>query len=145
MAIITGTLVDVGLDPVTARYPELVWVPSAPTTTLNGQLVTAVPVETIPSSNGTWTAELISTNETSPPITYSLRIRLLDPASGYVWMDFPDWKISVPWEGGNLSDLIGAPLATGVVWEVEGDTVPESARAGDLLLNTLTSDLYRIG
>ena len=144
MATVTGTLLDVGLESVQDRSPELVWTPSSATTTIDGNLITAVPITTIPAADGAWLVELVSTEITTPPITYSLRIRLLDPASGFTWVDFPDWVITVPVEGGALPDFTNVPMGGGIVWEVAGGTIPALARPGDLMLNTLTSDLYRL-
>jgi hypothetical protein len=144
MATVTGTLLDVGLESVQDRSPELVWTPSSTTTTIDGNLITALPITTIPAADGSWSVELVSTEVTAPPITYRLRINLRDPASGFTWVDFPDWAINVPVEGGALPDFTDVPVGGGIVWEVAGATIPALARPGDLMLNTLTSDLYRL-
>jgi hypothetical protein len=145
MAIVTGTLLDVGLKNIYSRTPELVWTPSSATTTTAGELLTALPIITTVGADGSWSVNLTASELCIPQITYSLKIRLLDPAAGYVWVDFPDWIFNIPFEGGPITTLVNARASAGMVWEVAGDTIPSLANPGDLMLNTLTSDLYRIG
>lgn len=147
MAIVSGTLTDVRLEGLADRSAEILWTPSSAATTLDGKLVSALPVVTVVSGDSSWSEDLVSSEVSSPPITYSLRVRLLSlsPDLPPVWLDFPGVDLFVPNEGGSISDLWDMATTGGVVWEVAGSTIPALARPGDLMLNTLASDLYRIG
>ena len=147
MAIVTGTLKDVGLESLYGHAAELHWIPSAATTMLDGTLISGMPKITPIAADDSWYQELVSSELCSPTIRYGLRVKILSliPDLPPVWVDFPDWALWVPVEGGTLSSIADTPTAGTVVWEVAGDTIPALARPGDIMLDTTTSDLYRIG
>lgn len=145
LATITGTLADFGRVSLSSRSAELIFTPSAPTTTIaGGFLLSAAPIVVKPASNGSWSVALEEFENMHFPCFYTLKIRLLDPAAGYIWVDFPEWKIYVPFGGGTLAEVVAAPVGGGLIWTVPDDEIPDGAAAGDLMLNTTTSDLFRI-
>lgn len=145
LATITGTLADFKRGNLAERNPELVFTPSAPTTTIaGGFLLSAVPVTVIPNSSGVWSVRLEEFENMNFPVHYTLQIRLLDPVAGYIFIDFPDWKIFAPIGGGPLTSIITGPVGGGLIWTVPDDEIPEGAQPGDLMLNTTTDDLFRI-
>lgn len=146
LATITGKLGDFGRASLSARSAELVFIPGGPTTTIDGgYLLSGIPIIVKPSSNGSWSVALEEYENMHFPAPVTLRIRTLDPDIGYIWGDFPDWKIYVPIGGGALTDIVQGPIGGGLTWDVPDDEIPEAAKAGDLMFNSTTSKLYRIG
>lgn len=143
---VTGTLADFGRGSLAARSPELIFTPSAATTTISdGYLLAAVPITATLFPGGFFTVGLEESENTTDGIHYTAQIRLLDPDAGYIYVDFIDWKIVVPNGGGQLRDM-GDSRATGaVVWTVPDGEIPAEARPNDLLLDTTTYDLFRLG
>lgn len=141
---VTGTLADFGRGNLAARSPELVFTLSGPTVTPDRFVLSAVPVTVTPAADGSFTAALEATDEMNPRQHYTVQIRLLDPAAGYVHIDFPDWTITVPAGGGAFPDLINGPLNIGWVWIVPGGAIPAEARSRDLLWDPSTDDVFTI-
>ena len=77
-------------------------------------------------------------------MTYRVVIRCLDEFAGFARVSNPNWVITVPFEGGRIGDLLNIPLDAGWVWETPDGSIPGLAKVGDLLLDTSTSDLFRI-
>lgn len=145
MALVTGTLADFGRGNLAARNPELVFTPSAATTTIDDSyLLTAVPIVVTPSADGSFTVDLEPVDNMTTPVFYRIQVRLLDSVAGYVFIDFPDWRLAVPFEGGALHDLVPFPVAGGAVWTTATGDIPDEAVEGDLLFDTSTSDLFRL-
>jgi hypothetical protein len=145
LATITGTLADFGRGNLAARQPEIIFNPSGPTTVISdGSTLAGVPIVVTPDSAGAWSQSFVPYDDQSPRRYLTMQIRMLDPGAEYIYIDFPDWQILVPTTGGRLTDILDLPLDAGFVWSVAGETIPAEARPGDWLLNTLTSDVFKL-
>jgi hypothetical protein len=115
MSLVTGTLTDFGLQPLAGLQPQIVFKASAPATK-NGRLLATRPTVVVPQSSGYFTVDLISTDGTTPQIWYEVSIRWLDLNGGYISVDFLQWKLNVPIDGGTIGELLDAPANSGQVW-----------------------------
>lgn len=106
MAVVTGTLYDIGGGHLAGKSPELVFTLNSTAATAGGVYVTEPSIIT-PAGDGSFTANLPSTDLMRDDNFYSLSIRWLGPAGDSSRIDFPDWKIRVPTGGGTLGDLRG--------------------------------------
>lgn len=106
MAVVTGTLYDIGGGHLAGKYPELVFTLNDPAATAGGVYVTE-PSVVVPGGDGSFTTNLPATELMRDDNYYELQIRWLDTAGNMTRIDFPDWKIRVPTAGGNVADLRG--------------------------------------
>lgn len=118
MALVTGKLTDFGLAALAPFKPEIVFTPNgnaiSPTS-----LLSTKPVVAVPAANGTFSVQLAPTVDVHPATWYRVSVRWLEPdsfGSGYAGMDFPDWKLFVPLEGGTLTRLLELPANPAQVW-----------------------------
>lgn len=116
LAPVTGSLKDIGLEPLAGFMPVLEFTPSTNAVSPGGTIVTTTPVRVVPSPSGAFTAQLVETAEFRPEMWFTLRIKLLDPDGGYIHADFPEWKIRVPLGGGPISSMIDQPPHTDDWW-----------------------------
>jgi hypothetical protein len=144
MATVTGTLADFGRANLIDLSPELLFYPEDTTTSGSYLLMANKPVSAVIDIWGNWTVSLEPTESMSPRRYYKLRIRCRDVSGGFVYADFPDWKLYVPPAGGNIAALLDTPLDTGWVWVIDGGSDPAAARSGDLLFDSSTDNLYRL-
>lgn len=127
------------------RMPELIFTPSGATTAISdGGTISAVPIVVTPNSDGFWSQTFTPYFDNSPRRYLSLQIRMLNPGADYTYIDFPDWKIMVPSGVSRLVDILDLPMDAGFAWSTAGGSIPNEARAGDWILDTLTSDLYKL-
>lgn len=73
MPSLSFTLSDVGLVPLDGRYPRVHFIPDRPSTTPVHLLATA-PVEAEHLGDGEYTVTVIGSDETIPPILYTVRV-----------------------------------------------------------------------
>jgi hypothetical protein len=109
MATVTGTLTDVGGGHLAGKYPELVFELNAPNLKGSAGIHPTEPFRVSPASDGTWSADLVSTTDMNYAAWYTLSIRWMDPAGNFVRVDYPDWKFEVPTTGGPLATFAGKP------------------------------------
>ena len=138
MPIIAGTLTDFGAVPLAAAQAEITFSPSGVAASNSGIFATR-PVKVSPNNAGSFTVNLLATTLLRPDVWYTVRISWLDSDGGYVAIDFADWKVRVPPEGGNLQDLIDAPVRGGLVWI--GPSAPDPT-VFDTWVHSITADLY---
>lgn len=105
MPTVTGTLQDFGLASLSAYKPQIIFTPSQAASTRNS-IFASRPIVVEPSTSGTFTVTLANTTILRPEVWYQITIRWLDPLAGYQSADFPQWKVRVPGDGGNLGELI---------------------------------------
>lgn len=106
MAVVTGTLYDIGGGHLAGKFPELVFTLNDTAATAGGVYVTE-PSVIAPAGSGAFTADLPTTDLMRDDNYYTLQIRWQDAAGNRARVDFPDWQIRVPTGGGNLGDLRG--------------------------------------
>jgi hypothetical protein len=106
MAVVTGTLYDIGGGHLAGKFPELVFTLNDTAVTAGGVYVTEPSVIT-PGGDGSFTANLPATELMRDDNYYKLHIQWLDTAGNSNRIDFPDWKIRVPTGGGTIGDLRG--------------------------------------
>lgn len=112
MPLVTGTLTDFNLNPLTALQPELTFVPSG-AATKNGRLFSARPISIRPEPSGYFSIDLASTDGTTPETWYVVIVRFLDGSGN---ADYLRWKLRVPNAGGQIGQLLEAPTNPGLVW-----------------------------
>jgi hypothetical protein len=115
MALVTGSLKDFSLAPMSDRTPQITFSPSAPAAK-DGLLLATPPVSVYPTGSGSFSVDLQPTDELMAVTWYTVRISWLESGGGYVAFDFPDWKLFVPQEGGAIGDLIDAPINPALVY-----------------------------
>lgn len=106
---ITGTLSDFGLDSLDAYNPSLVFTPSSPATTPDGQLLATRPITVTPDAAGAFTVDLVASSTTFPETYYLITVEWLDSPSGFTAKDFPGWRFYAPAGGGEIGDVGWAP------------------------------------
>lgn len=105
MAVVTGTLWDIGTGHLGGRQPQLVFEIDRPGTK-GGYVYATEPEIVTPAADGSWSANLTPTVDMLDQCHYKLSMRWLDPAGNFVRVDFPDWEIHVSSAGGKFTDLI---------------------------------------
>lgn len=143
MPTITGTLVDARLGSLSVDNPQIIFTISGPATS-SPYLITTKRIVVIPAPSGEFTVELTATADMSPDRWYNVRIVSLNPANGYVDVDFLEWELRVPVEGGDFADLVTRPLGPGEIW-VSSDTAdPPGSQRGDFIFDPTTNDIDQI-
>lgn len=143
MALVTGTLNTFAFATFINKAPRVVFTPSGPGVSTKYVLATE-PVEATFLNAQDFEVNLAVNEFVSPTTWYTLRIEWLDGAGNFTSVDFPDWKIRVPVGGGELGDLIDAPIDGGFIWTTTSPTDPPGSKPGDYILNPVTGDLYLI-
>lgn len=115
MPTVTGTLQDFGLASLSAYKPQIIFTPSQAASTRNS-IFASRPIPVEPSTAGTFTVTLANTTILRPEVWYQITIRWLDPLAGYQSADFPQWKVRVPSNGGNLGELIETDPSAQETW-----------------------------
>ncbi|MCW2132877.1 phosphodiester glycosidase family protein [Arthrobacter sp. VKM Ac-2550] len=106
MPLVTGRLTDITSVPLAHKEPELIFTLNGANTS-GGTLYTSYPVVVTPDANGFFQAALAATQDMVDRGWYTLKIRMLGPSSdGATYLDFPNWRITVPREGGTLGTLL---------------------------------------
>ena len=116
MPLVTGTLSDFIRDPLAAALsPQIVFVPSS-AAAKNGLLFASRPIIVTPQPSGYFEVDLFSTEGTTPPTWYTVRIQWVESNGGYLGADHLEWKLRVPADGGQIGALLDAPAPSGAVW-----------------------------
>ena len=136
MATVTGTLRNFGWSNMSNLKPRVWFIPSGPAVRVSRLLATP-PIEATISTTGNLTVTLEQTVGTRPDSWYNIRIEWLDPGGNYIGADYPEWRLYVPQQGGELSELLDVPPASGDVWV--GPTPPPTTSR--LWLDTNTGKL----
>lgn len=108
MAVITGTLMDVGGGHLIGKHPELMFELNVSTTAKSNEIYATEPARATPDADGKWTANLAPTTlMTAKDAHYKVSIRWQDSSNNITRMDFPDLKLTVPPAGGSIGNLMG--------------------------------------
>ena len=128
MPTVTGTLRDFKLDTLNSLSPRIIFTASEPAVTSNAILSTR-PIVVIPNAAGGFTVELQSTDSVQPLVFYRIRVEWLEDTGGYVGVDFVDWPLYVPSDGGSIGDLLSTPSNPASVW-IDLEPPPEPVAPG---------------
>lgn len=148
MATYTFKLLDFGLAPLTTLVPRVVFTADSPAFSGENAHVTRR-VEATLATDGSGSVELVPSVNTTPHVTYTMRIEWLDPNAfgpnhGYIGMDVIGGLVAAL-GGGRVSDMTGIPITR--FWAGPADpnnpTMPLgiTPEAGLWWLNTVTGDL----
>lgn len=140
MAVITGTLLDFSLDALAPYSPRLIFAGSQPATA-GDRLLSTKPFGVRVEADGSFSVDVQPTDVVTPAAYYTIRIEWLDSAGGFVGVDFVDWRLYVPSEGGAVGDLLEAPSNPGMVW-VGLTPPPDPITPGTWWLHANPNNLY---
>jgi hypothetical protein len=118
MPLVTGNLRDITNAPIPSKEPEILFSLNR-ANSAGGVLYPTQPVIVKPDDQGNFFVNLASTVDMIDTGFYQLQIRFLSPSAlETTLMDFPDWKITVPREGGSISTLLAGhnPGNQRMVW-----------------------------
>lgn len=115
MATVTGTLYDISGSHLAGKNPEIVFALNETGGTQNGIYVTE-PSRITPGGDGSFTAELPSTDLMRDDSYYTLSIEWQDEAGKPSRIDYPDWCIRIPTSGGPIGDLRGPGSNMSIVY-----------------------------
>lgn len=108
MAVVTGTLMDVGGGHLAGRNPEITFELNSSSTAKSDEIYATEPARAVPAADGTWTANLApTTSMTAGDAHYVVSIRWQDAAGNVSRMDYPNLRLIVPPSGGRIGDLLG--------------------------------------
>lgn len=145
MPTITGTLSDIGLEPLTGLSPVLRFTPSSPAVDREGRVFASKPVEVTPAPNGAFSVDLASTEGLSPVgAHWQVQVGWRNPTAdgtGFSPTDALSHKLFVPTGGGRIGDLVAAHNPFGFVY-VDESVPNESERSAQFQFDPVTGDLY---
>ncbi|GAA2230299.1 hypothetical protein N1031_06970 [Herbiconiux moechotypicola] len=129
MPVITGSLKDFGLGSLAARSPVLVFTPSAVGVDPTGRIYPMDPVEAVPAPDDTFSATVARTTNLLPEVFLRLAIRY-ESGDGPPSEDLAGIEIRVPEAGGNVKDLMRAPVPNGriLIADSEAEAIRRGAR-----------------
>lgn len=145
MPLVTGTLTDIGLEPLTGLSPRLLFTPSSPAVRSDGYVFATRPVEAVPAASGAFSVDLAHTNEVLPVGTHwriQVDFRGTSTDGGYPNSDYLPFKLFVPAGGGSIADLIGEYVAND--WVYQGPDAPLLTNKARWHLNTNSGDLFEL-
>jgi hypothetical protein len=145
MPFVTGRTTDFHYNAMGNRGLQIVLTPSG-TAVSDERWFPSDPLYITPDGDGYWTYNLISTDFLRPLTWYIPSLRWLDSVGNYVRVDYPDWRLFVPAEGGAFADLVdhqGSPVNSLML--ISSDTPPVNIRPNQYWINTANggSKLYR--
>ena len=140
MPVISGSLSDIGLAPLTGASPLLRFTPSSAAVDGNGRVFASKPVEVTPNSAGAFSVTLASTLNLVPKGTH-WRLEVLFRSSsadgaGYTHSDFPPLKVFVGSADASIADAVAGDPALWASLLHVGTTPPAVLRAGLLWIDT---------
>jgi len=141
MALVYGQLTDFGLDPINLHQPRVIFTPSA-NGVLDGRLLSRRPRTSIPDENGGFSVNLAPTTRVRPLVHYDIEIVWLDANSGIASRDFVASKLSVPDEGGSISELLSVPVDNPWLLAFQPNQ-PSPWPVGLVWVNSETGDITR--
>lgn len=115
MAKIYGTLLDFSLDALAPFSPRLIFAGSQPATS-GERLHSTKSFMVAVAADGSFSVDVQPTDNLIPAAYYTVRVEWLDSDGGFVGVDFPDWRITVPASGGAIGDLLGSPVEPSLAW-----------------------------
>lgn len=151
MPIVTGVLMDFGLQALANvnrnLAPVIEFHPSGNAMNpASGAFYATRPLTVTPdTSTGVWVVTLEQTDQVTPLVWYDIVLTWLDPAGNFVSKDYVPWRLYVPAEGGNFTDLISTVASPIEVWISDDAVIPSTARPQDFMFDPISNDLYRIG
>lgn len=145
MAVVNGTLIDIGFQAMWPIGGRLKFTLSDPAVTIGNQIISAKPRYCIPAANGDWTMPLMANDQMTEPRYYRLQIEALDADfygddAGLAWREFPEWRIYVPEGIHDFSSLVLTGGNPQLVW-VEPDPPSATPAPNALWLDTTTGML----
>jgi hypothetical protein len=135
MAIVQGWLTDLGFDSLSPDEAVIEWHISDNATTFDGRTIAQKVKTCKPNSSGIWSIDLAPTETMDQDRYYTIVVRWL----GNFGFDELPWKIYVPAEGGQFSDLVGERSNPQIVWV--GTSEPPHRTA--FWFNPSTADFFR--
>ncbi|MFC7942713.1 hypothetical protein ACFUPZ_05570 [Microbacterium oxydans] len=152
MALITGTLADMSRSALANssvnRQPVIEFHPSGPGVR-SGAGVSVIYVSrvisTVPDvSTGAWSVDLELTTILNPEVWYEVRIMWLDEAGNFRSVDRLPGRLYVDSAGLFTEKYRAAPNPLMVWVEPDLTTAPAGSSPGDLALDSVSGDLYRV-
>lgn len=125
MALVEGSILDLTAGSMNPLEVEVVFTLNAPNTypagSSVGRIIPTEPAVVKPDASGNFSVNLAVTTAMINEAWYNIQIRWLGADAGAALIDFPDWQLIVPTEGGNLGELVvnatGGGIHNGrVVW-----------------------------
>ena len=135
MAVYTGTLADFGLAALTPFAPLMVFTADQAAFSGGNVLVTR-PVPAPIATDGSFSVELVPSVNTTPNVTYSMRVEWLDSASNYIGMDIIGGLVTAL-GGGLITEMGGIPITR--FWA--GETPPDNPEPDTWWLDIITGNL----
>jgi hypothetical protein len=112
----TGKLLNFGLANINGLNPVLTFQANKPAITTTGSYLATDPITVTPSSDGTFTVSLSTTDDlVTDDVYYTISAKWQAPDLNYIRADFPEWRLYVPSGGGNIADLIKQPTNRSMV------------------------------
>lgn len=120
MALVRGNVATFGLESISLASAQLRFTPSSMAVTGTKYLLSSrpVPVTVAADGSGAFSVNLMASDATRPSIYYTIQLEALDAAGNFTTLEFPDWKLYVPADGGDIAALLATSLLTnaGMVW-----------------------------
>ena len=141
MARVYGQLTDFGLDPISMHQPRIIFTPSS-VGVVGDKLLATRPRTAVPTSDGYFSVDLAPTTRVQPLVHYKIRIEWLDAEAGYMRDDYVQHGMSVPDDGGSISELLSVPADNPALWAFQPDE-PDPWPVGLVWVNTETGDIRK--
>lgn len=135
MSTYTFKLQTFGLESLAAFAPRVWFIASEPAFGADGPLVTKR-VEATLGADDLWSVELVPSVNTTPNVTYTMRIEWLSSSSNYIGMDVIGGIVAAL-GGGPIAEMGGIPITR--FWA--GPVAPKNTEPDTWWLNTITGDL----
>lgn len=135
MPLVRGNVATFGLESLSLVGMELTFTPSGPGVIEPRYLLVSKPVRVSVAvdGSGAFSANLAPTTTTHPLRWYTIRADWPESSWNFPGVDFIDWKLFVPPEGGDFADLIEHPSNPQLAW-VGLDGPPALPTPGSLWL-----------
>lgn len=147
---VTGVLADFGRGALASAsknlQPTLEFRPSGPATKAAGSVIYSSRMLTVTPaiSTGAWSIDLEVNDQLSPDTWYQVGITWLDTAGNFVSHDDLPGRLYVPSGGGLFTDLYRGDASALEAWTTPGGYIPPESHTQDLLLDTISGDLFRL-
>lgn len=141
LVTITGTLTDLGLSALAAFNPEIRFIPHR-ASFKGAKFLSTKPIVTTPASNGAFSVQLESLEDTRPYTRVTVQARWQVPGSsgeqGWNSVDLIE-DFQIPPGGGAIGDIAALDFDPTAVWVSE--TAPPAPALSTWWLHPLTGDL----
>jgi hypothetical protein len=141
MARVYGKLTDFGLDPIDTYRPRVIFTPSR-VGTFSDRLMITRPRTAVPTEDGSFAVDLVPTPRIRPLVHYNVKVTWLDPNAGFERVDQVLAPMSVPEDGGSISDLLSLPADNPSLWAFQPDE-PDPWSVGLVWVNTESGDIRK--